>query len=376
MYTNKARIDAYDQALQRVVNESTVVLDIGAGTGIFSFLACKYGAKQVIAVEPDDAIHVAQEIALANGLAKRIHFHQQLSMDLKLEQPADVIISDLSGTLPFFDFNIPSIIDARQRLLAPGGVLIAKEDTLKGVVAELPRTYASYSDPWLEDVKGFDMRAGRRYVFNSWNKPLDDQITSLTGAATLATLNYYDVQTPDLASKIEWTVTKPGTGHGLVIWFDRMVAPGIHISNAPEAPIETNTSKVYGRAFMPWEEAETLDIGDVISCELRADLVGDGYIWSWSTLIQKQGSKEPLAFKQSSVLGEPISPSTLRKTRSDYHPLRNAKAAADLLILEMMTGDNSLSQIAAELSLRFPGQFSSPREALTKAGKLSRRYSR
>jgi type I protein arginine methyltransferase len=67
MYVNKARMDAYAAALRDAVTPNSVVLDIGAGTGIFALLACRYGARRVYAIEPDDAINLAREVAAANG---------------------------------------------------------------------------------------------------------------------------------------------------------------------------------------------------------------------------------------------------------------------------------------------------------------------
>ena len=40
--------------------------------------------------------------------------------------------------LPFFGQHIPAIIDARDRFLAPGGVLIAQQDHLRAAIIEAP----------------------------------------------------------------------------------------------------------------------------------------------------------------------------------------------------------------------------------------------
>ena len=56
--------------------------------------------------------------------------------DLVLAYRAGIIISDLRGVLPWFQQHIPSIIDARKRLLARGGVLIPRRDILWAAVVE------------------------------------------------------------------------------------------------------------------------------------------------------------------------------------------------------------------------------------------------
>ena len=168
MYMDKARMNAYAAALQDAVTPSSIVLDIGAGTGIFSLLACRYGARRVYAVEPDDAINLARETAAANGYSDRITFIQSLSTKVALPERADVIISDLSGRLPFFGQHIPAIIDARNRFLAPGGVLIAKQDYLRAAIIETSQQYDKLTGPWSENVLGLDVSSrlafGGQYI--------------------------------------------------------------------------------------------------------------------------------------------------------------------------------------------------------------------
>jgi len=61
MITDKARMDGFEAALRQAVKPGSVVLDIGTGTGIFSLLACRFGARKVYAIEPDNAIQLARD---------------------------------------------------------------------------------------------------------------------------------------------------------------------------------------------------------------------------------------------------------------------------------------------------------------------------
>ena len=102
MMTDKARMSAYTAALRRVVDSTSVVVDIGSGTGIFAIMACAFGARRVIAIESGPAIQVARDSARANGCSDRIEFVQAQSTEVDLDEPADIIVSDLHGVLPLY----------------------------------------------------------------------------------------------------------------------------------------------------------------------------------------------------------------------------------------------------------------------------------
>ena len=148
MIANAPRVEPYVEALRRSVTPDSVVLDLGCGQGLFALLACRFGARRVYAVEPDNVINIAREAAVANGCAERIEFFQSMSTEVTLPERATVIISDLRGVLPLFQQHIPSLIDARQRLLAPGGAFIPRRDTLWAALVETPEQYEEIVGPW------------------------------------------------------------------------------------------------------------------------------------------------------------------------------------------------------------------------------------
>lgn len=129
------------------------------GSGILALLACQAGAQKVYAVEQDGIIQVARESAARNGYTDRIEFIQALSTAIDLPEPVDVIVSEIHGILPFFPGSLASIIDARNRFLKPGGVLIPMRETVSVAVVTLPDRYERIVGPWAPSF-GLDCAAG------------------------------------------------------------------------------------------------------------------------------------------------------------------------------------------------------------------------
>ncbi len=200
MIADQARMDPYAVALKAVINPDSVVLDIGAATGIHALLACKFGARKVFAVEGSEAIHLARDLARENGFEDRIQFFQDLSTNITLPEPADVIVSDLRGVLPPFDNHIPSIIDARTRHLGPDGRLIPKSDTLWAALVSAPFLYKELLKPW-DSPYGLKMKAAKEITLNGWSADNTDLLTSrnlLVEPQIWFELDYSAVKSPHL----------------------------------------------------------------------------------------------------------------------------------------------------------------------------------
>jgi protein arginine N-methyltransferase 1 len=369
MITDRPRVGPYVEALRRAVRPGCVVLDIGAGTGIFSLLACQLGAAEVHAIEPNAAIEVARQMAAANGYADRIRFHSALSTEITLPRPADVIISDLRGVLPLLQKHIPAIADARRRLLAPGGVLIPRRDRLWAALVEDPKTYRPYAEPWRSNDFGLDLRAGHRLVVNTWRKVNATADQMLVEPRHWATLDYGSIENPNLAGTLSWRAERPGTAHGVLVWFDAELAEGIGFSNAPGQP-----ELIYGQAFFPLEEPLPLAEGDQVEVELRADLIDGDYVWRWSTRVMAASGAARAVFRQSTFYGAPVSPGKLKRREAGFIPQPSQDVETDRLVLFMMDGRTPLHEIALALFKRFPKRFPSRQDALTRVADMAERY--
>jgi protein arginine N-methyltransferase 1 len=374
MIADDVRMDAFARALKQAVRPGSVVADIGTGTGIFALLACRFGARRVFAIEPNDAIEVAREIAAANGYRDRIEFFQARSTDVTLPERADVIVSDIGGALPWHERHIQAIADARERLLAPGGVLIPCRDTAWTAAIEAPVAYGEITDGWT--YGDFDMSAARHLVVNNWRTCRLQPADLLTRPERWGDTDYATVTQPNVRAAITARVVRPGTGHGLAAGFDRTVGGGIRLSNAPDAPDAIRPRHIYGIAFFPWPRPVDVMPGDVVSIEMKADFVGDDYVWSWNTRVLRQGDASAVIgeFDQTTFYGAPLSPAQIRKRAASYLPTLNEEGRAVCLVLESMRRRVPLSQIGERLLEEFPGRFASPADALSYAGRWAKEF--
>lgn len=373
MVADRHRTGAYVEALRRSVKPGALVLDIGAGSGVFSLVACQLGARRVVAVEPDDVILVARAIAADCGYADRIEFLQALSTDVSLPERADVIVSDLRGVLPLFNGHLKSVADARRRLLAPGGTLIPRADSVWVALVEAPDLYRDHVGPWRDNDLGLDMGAALRFTTNRWGKARLKPEQLLVEPRCWARLDYTTLGETDGRGEVAWTVPQAGTAHGLCVWFDAELLEGVGYSNAPGA-----TEQIYGQAFFPLTRPLALEAGDTVSVVLRANLVGEDYQWTWETRVGDPDTpgRPRSAFRQSTFLGTPRAMERLKKRDAGHVPTLKDDGRIDRLVLERMDGVTPLGDIAREVLERFPGRFPRWEEALGWVGKLSERYGR
>ncbi|MBB4636172.1 50S ribosomal protein L11 methyltransferase [Longimicrobium terrae] len=369
MAADHVRIDAYAAALEQAVRPGSVVLDVGTGTGILALLACRLGARRVYAIEPNDAVQLARLAARDNGFADRIEFIQALSMDVELPERADVIVSDLRGVLPVAFPHITAIADVRERMLAPGGVLIPRRDTVRAAPVEAPREHAAITSPWTEHGLGLDMSSSRAAALNDWGKVHFAAGQLLAAPQTWAVLDYRTITDPNLKATMEWTVERDGTGHGVSVWFDADLAEGVGFTTGPEGP-----QTIYGTAFLPWLEPVPLVRGDRIRMMLQARGISDDYVWVWDTTVERaDGSR--VRFRQSTLRAGAFPSQQMRRRGHDFAPMLGEQGRADREILGLMDGTATLGEIATEARRRFPALFTSWEAALSRVGQLSETFS-
>lgn len=370
MITDVPRMPAYADALRSAITPGCTVIDIGAGTGIFSLLACRFGAGHVYAIEPDASLELARQAAYDNGFADQITFFRGLSTGFIPKRQADVMVSDLRGVLPLFEHHIVTLADARDRLFAPGGVQIPRADTIRAAVVESPETARRYREPWLDNAYKLDLSSAYRYVVGGWRRVNLKPEALLTEPQTFSVLDYRCITQPNQRGTLRWRAMRPGIAHGLLLWFDADLAEGIGFSNAPGEP-----QLIYGQAFFPLQTPVALADGDEIEADIAANLVDGQYIWSWHTRVIPTGAETPSAiFRQSSFQANIFPPERLTPRASSYSPPRREAHAIDCFILERFDGQTDLQAVSDALRAAFPQHFTSDKSAMNYVCALSARY--
>lgn len=367
MIADSPRTDAYVTALHNAIGPDSVVIDLGSGPGFFALIACRLGARRVFAIESENIIQVGRDAARELGFADRIEFIQNLSTKVTLPEQANVIVSDLHGVLPFFKHHIPSIIDARSRLLAPGGVLIPSCDRLWAAVIEAPEQYSNLVSPWEGNGNGVVLSSARNLAVNIGGKIRVGPENLLGEPVCWYDLDFHQVEEVNVCEKFSLSIDRKGTAHGLSVWFDAELL-GAGFCNTPGS-----TELIYGNAFFPFQQPLDVLPEDRIDVRLEARLVGDDYVWRWDTTLVSQ-ENEKCSFKQSTLLGAPLSASQLRKRAGSYVPEPSEEGAITGFVLSQMDGKNSNEQIAAQLLKHFSHRFRDHNAALDAVFEVSDKY--
>lgn len=252
---------AYEAALARSVGPDSLVLDIGAGTGLLGLMALRAGAGQVVACEMNPATAwMAMDVARANGVADRLRIIAKKSTDLvlgeDLERPADVIVSEIVDNALLGEGVLPTHRDAVPRLLRPGGQVIPGEGAIMVALGH---------DPTLERRRmgvheGFDLSA-----FNRLAPPSHKFAVGTPGVRLLsrpAALFNFAFDRPDnwpaFDADIPVIVEEAGTANSILQWLrldlDRSGAANAIHEVKPAAGVTSSW------AVMSWPLGSTLTL--------------------------------------------------------------------------------------------------------------------
>ncbi len=274
---DKARCDAYREAIHRTVRPGDVVVDLGAGTGLLSFFALQAGARHVYAIEMSDIADAAAELIAANGFQDRITLIRKNSKKVRLPERCDVLVTE---TLSAFCFDTENIIefvaDARARFLKPAARII-------------PESADNFLLPFSSDAFGagrlpvryynLDFNPFRKRLFKSYSivpasgKPF----TALAQPALCYQIDFRKDTANPGKTFVPFRITAEGHLDGFLGWFEARLCEGVTLSNSPYLPLSH-----WWQLYLPIHEQPHYRAGQTILLYLDPNIISGEARWKYS----------------------------------------------------------------------------------------------
>ncbi|KAJ5683773.1 Ribosomal protein arginine N-methyltransferase rmt3 [Penicillium maclennaniae] len=230
MLKDTIRTDAYRDFVyeNKHVFKDKVVLDVGCGTGILSMFCAKAGAKKVISVDNSDIIDRAKEIVYDNGLGDVITLIRGKIEEVTLPvEKVDIIISEWMGYALLFEAMFDSVIYARDRYLAPDGLMVPSHATLRIAPYADPDFIASHISFW-DNVYGFKMNPMKLNIYEEALVRCTESTSMAGDSAVFLPLPLHTITVDELTFVKEFQVTinqDIDALDGWAIWFDIFFMP-------------------------------------------------------------------------------------------------------------------------------------------------------
>jgi Tfp pilus assembly protein PilF len=245
MMNEQTRNQAYFDGLKAVVTPNASVFEIGTGSGLLAMMAAKLGAKQVITCETVPLIaETAQHIIQDNQFEKTITViakkSTELEIGVELPTQADILVSEIFSSELLGEYVLPSLEDAKRRLLKPQGKVVPAKGSLMIALFsgdDIKRNLM------VEDSFGLNLQGFNRIVSNKRMIARNDLAIELLSEGTEAFDFDFEGEDyfPAQSTSLSLTVIKAGTCYGLVQWMklDMNGDQQVMFENHP-----TQTSKV------------------------------------------------------------------------------------------------------------------------------------
>ncbi|CAG8483152.1 4556_t:CDS:10, partial [Racocetra persica] len=224
MLKDRIRTESYRDFIyeNKDLFKDKVVLDVGCGTCILSMFAAKAGASKVFSVDKSAIIHRAKDIVEENKLNDVITLFSGRIEDVVLPvQKVDIIISEWMGYFLFFEGMLDSLIVARDRLLAPDGIIAPSHCRLLFAAIEDEELFNDTFNFW-NDVYGFKMTAMKRPIYTSAIIDYVTQDALISDTVSIKEVPLHTIRKSQLnfTSPFTLNILRDGTVHGFLGYFD------------------------------------------------------------------------------------------------------------------------------------------------------------
>ena len=360
-----SRLDRFAKALASAIRPGDTVLDLGAGSGILSILACESGARRAIAVEDTDAVSIARALVASTPYRDRIEIVHGRSFDLTLPERADVLVADVHSTFGLQEQGLAAMLDARDRLVKPGGRLVPRSMQLRVAPAEAVDLYDARVDTWQREVRGVPLAAVRDMAVNSLHPARLQPDQLLAPPVPVCAVDFATTTSRHLAGRAQVIASRGGTLHGLCGGIVTTLSAGVEVSNLPGDPGTSN----FAHAFLPIDTPIAISAGDAIDMQIDSH---DGDELRWIVTITSPGAGATRRFTQSTFLSRTLTSETLRKRHPQYTPALTARGRLERELLNRVDGTQTVADLEQWLAAHGGPEFTPPRLAELLAATIAR----
>jgi len=222
MLKDKIRTNSYRSAIagNPSIFSGAVVLDVGCGTGILSLFAASSGAKKVYGVDNSGMSEYARKVVEKNNLADVIQVIHGIMEETEIPEQVDVIISEWMGFCLLYESMLPSVIDARDRFLKPGGTMFPNYATLF-IAGLCDRKSAKRAFGLWDDICGFNLSAMKQLAMSEPRTAAARSDHIVTDNAELIAFDLNTTTADQLSLDVPFKLTpKSDQLNAFVIWFD------------------------------------------------------------------------------------------------------------------------------------------------------------
>ncbi|MGD9703397.1 MAG: 50S ribosomal protein L11 methyltransferase [Acidimicrobiia bacterium] len=352
--TDKTRLEAYRSALCEIVRPDSVVLDLGAGTGLLGLLAAQAGARRVYAVDGGPILELSRLVAWRSELGDRIVHIRGLSTRIDLPERVDVVVCDQIGGFVHDAGILGYYADAVARFLKPGGVLIPGSFRLCLTPIDDEQLERRVAD-WRSGPDGLDFTPFADAAANTEHHVNAPAGCALGPEAVIAEITAdHDSH---FGGSVELPIERPGRVCGVLGTFVARMSPSVTLTNAPWADQPMNR----WQNFYPFAEASDVDAGDRVEASIDVSPRNGMVAWR-GRIVRADGASGP-SFAHDTLQGSFAGPRAIIRSSDKWTPSPTEHVPVARSVLDSLDATRSIDDLARLVREAHPGQFVSQHHA-------------
>jgi len=258
MLEDTIRTSTYNSAIlsNSSLFKDKTVCDIGAGSGILSYMAVQAGASKVYAVEASYMASRIKKLLRACPEKNSWLTDRMEVINSKIESPnlpipkVDILISEPIGVLLVHERMLESYLYARDHYLKPGGLMFPSS----GTIFLAPCTDASLWSQTMTKVRFWEQNNFYGVDLSPLSQAAKDELFAMPvvgafdpktvmSAPTPYKVDFYTIKNEEIVDftiPFHWKISYTGIIHGIAGWFNINFDPPTKTNNTPNYYISTS----------------------------------------------------------------------------------------------------------------------------------------